>query len=358
MVQSRTVLALMLLVVFTVGAWAGPMSILPVIDRPGTDAYCQVAQEALGTAERSIDILLSNGEWEDNPLWDVIIAAHGRGVEVRVLLDQSDWAPAITEKNRPTVDALRAYGIDARLDDPETTIHAKLVVVDRRAALLGSSNWNDHAFLDQEQTNVLIDDPRVGEAFCAVFDRVWNGDLDPGGLALPEAPNGAVATVVPVLDVDSTALYAELALQALAMASESVHLVMYRLSVYPGYGDSAANRLVAALVAAAGRGIDVRVVLDDCNYYPESAQANLTAALYLAEQGIAVRFDEPNVTTHAKLVLVDGRHTLLGSTNWNYYSVERNIEANAALLGMPEVARIYEAFFERVWSEGREIADR
>jgi phosphatidylserine/phosphatidylglycerophosphate/cardiolipin synthase-like enzyme len=48
---------------------------------------------------------------------------------------------------------------------------------------------------------------------------------------------------------------------------------------------------------------------------------------------------------------------VLGSTNWNYYSVEQNVEANVALVGLPEVAEAYEAYFEWLWSEGREIGE-
>jgi phosphatidylserine/phosphatidylglycerophosphate/cardiolipin synthase-like enzyme len=109
------------------------------------------------------------------------------------------------------------------------------------------------------------------------------------------------------------------------------------------------------LVDAVGRGLDVRVVLDDCAFYPDSQRANLEAALMLHFQGVPVRLDAPDVTTHAKLLIVDGASVLLGSTNWNYYSLEKNVEAGIALLGAPDVAAPFEAFFESLWASGRPL---
>jgi phosphatidylserine/phosphatidylglycerophosphate/cardiolipin synthase-like enzyme len=130
---------------------------------------------------------------------------------------------------------------------------------------------------------------------------------------------------------------------------------LYRVSIYPQYQDSLSNALVDAVAAAAGRGLDVRVLIDDCRLYADSADANLAAALVFRERGVPVRFDDPAETTHAKLVIIDGETVVLGSTNWNYYSLERNVETNVALIGIPEVAAPYEAFFESLWCAGREI---
>ena len=134
-----------------------------------------------------------------------------------------------------------------------------------------------------------------------------------------------------------------------------MHAVLYRVSVYPQFEDSATTDLVRALIAAARRGLEVRALIDDCSFYADSAKANLESAIYLYQSGVDVRCDDPAVTTHAKLLVIDGETVVLGSTNWNYYSVERNIEANVALLRMPEVARPFEGYFASLWAEGRSI---
>jgi len=331
-------------------------SVRPVIDHQDDRTYCTQVADALAQATASVDLLLSNAELEENPLWESLTAAHARGVRVRVLLDESDWSASITARNRPAIEFLRAAGVDARFDDPAVTTHAKLAIIDRTIVILGSSNWNRYALTEQEQANVRIDDERVGVVFGDWFDRLWTM-RNPGTLEIEagETLAGPGPRIVALPDADGSTVYASFVLELLASAQTSVHVVLYRMSIYPSYTDSLANDLARGLIAAAGRGLDVRVLLDDCSFYADSASANLTSALYLYEHGIPVRFDRPSETTHAKLLIVDGEHAVLGSTNWNYYALERNVEANVALLGMPRVATAYEAFFQAVWRAGREV---
>jgi phosphatidylserine/phosphatidylglycerophosphate/cardiolipin synthase-like enzyme len=329
--------------------------VLPLIDHPGECLYCHGVKEAFDAAETSIELLLSDARLEGNSLWEDLLAAAARGVVVRVLLDRSDWSESITEKNRPTIDYLLSHGVDARFDDPAVTTHAKLVVVDRRVVIFGSSNWNRYAFTEQEQTNVIIEDMQVGEVFASYFDRLWSGTLPAGGVKLDLSPLSVEGSfIVPLPETVETANYARILLELLQRARRSVHVVMYRISHYPGYQKSLTNEILQGLIDAAARGLDVRVLMDDCAFYPTSAEANLEAANYLAYHGVEVRFDDPDETTHAKLVIIDGETTLLGSTNWNYYSLEQNNEVDLAFINLPDVAAPYERFFQSLWQQGRE----
>ena len=356
LVQRGIAIGLVLSSAVLVAAMATPAVITPLIDRPGLDVYCDVAAAVIDRAVTSIDLLLSTADVSGVALWDGMIAAANRGVRVRVLLDASDWAPEITRGNRQVVSYLTEHGIDCRLDDPEVTTHAKLLVIDRAVAVLGSTNWNAYAFETHEQTNVVIDDARVGRVFAEYFDRLWEARLSPDGVAV-ELDGAALAhpAIVPLPDGPGTSLYASLLLELFPRARRSIHVVMYRLSVYPNYPGSLANELVDALVKAAGRGLDVRILMDDCSYYAESAEANLAAAITLYQRGVAVRFDAPEQTTHAKLVLIDGESVVLGSTNWNYYALEENVEASVGLLCVPDVAKPFEDYFETLWEDGRPV---
>lgn len=357
-VQCRAVregiLLFLILVAIGVGTVAETL-VLPLIGRPGECTYCQGVEDAFDAAESSIDLLLSDARLEENPLWDNLLAAASRGVAVRVLLDRSDWAPSITEKNRPTIDYLTAHGIEARFDDPAVTTHSKLVVVDRRVVILGSTNWNRYAFTAQEQADVIVEDAKVGEVFASYFDRLWSSCLIENGVKLDLSPlDGEEPLIVPLPETVGTANYGRVLIELLRSAQRSVHVVMYRISHYSGYQEGQGNEILKELIAAACRGLDVRVLMDDCSFYRESAEANLEAADYLQRHGVEVRMDDPDETTHAKLVIVDGASTILGSTNWNYYSLERNNEVDLAFIALPDVAVPYEAFFQVLWQQGRE----
>ncbi len=337
------------------GALGTQVRFIPLIDVPGASQYLPYLERVIPTARTSIDVLMSDGELVDNPLWGKIVAAANRGVAVRVMLDKSNWSEQITEKNRPTIDFLTAHGVAAKFDDATVTTHAKLIVIDGHLVILGSSNWNGHAFTDQAQANIAMDDPQVAAAFTTYFDRIWAGTLIPGGVKLNLEELNDGPTLIPIPDGVDTGNYARILLALVNEAKESIHVVMYRASYYPTYRNSLSNNILNALSAAAGRGVEVKVLFDDCAFYPKSAQANREAAYYLADHGIAVRFDDPSVTTHAKLVIIDQRNVILGSTNWNYYSLEKNNEADIAVIGIPSLASTYERFFTFTWNEGQPV---
>ena len=356
-VQRAMAIGVLLSAFLAVCGLAAPCLVTPVIDRPGSDAYCDAVAPLIERAETTIDLLLSTADVTGVPLWEGILAAAERGVIVRVLLDASDWAPEITRGNEEVVEYLSERGIDCRLDDPAVTTHAKLLIVDRAVVALGSTNWNRYAFGTHEQTNVVVEASEVGRVFGEYFDRLWEARLAEEGIELGTFdPVSDGATIVPLPDGPGTALYASLVLELLRGARRSVHVAMYRVSIYPSYPDSLANELVDALISAAGRGLDVRVLIDDCSTYAESADANLASAITLHQRGIEVRLDAPEETTHAKLIVIDEESVVLGSTNWNYYSLERNVEVNVGLLRIPAVAAPFEAYFEILWESGRPLA--
>ena len=77
---------------------------------------------------------------------------------------------------------------------------------------------------------------------------------------------------------------------------------MYVVAVFPRQPKSSPRQLVDALVAAKQRGVDVKVYLDQ-NFD-----------------------DDPQNYTHSKLLVIDNKVTVFGSTNWRKTSITRNNE--------------------------------
>jgi phosphatidylserine/phosphatidylglycerophosphate/cardiolipin synthase-like enzyme len=141
--------------------------------------------------------------------------------------------------------------------------------------------------------------------------------------------------------------YAGHALRIIDEARDSVHIVAFQFKYYHTYPDSLQNRIVRRLIYAHERGVDVRIVVDE--YSTENNAYDILLAA-----GIPVRFDGGGVTTHAKLIIVDGEVVLLGSTNFSHYGLEKNNEANVLLRDRGS-ARAYESFFEDIWARGHDM---
>jgi phosphatidylserine/phosphatidylglycerophosphate/cardiolipin synthase-like enzyme len=330
--------------------------VLPLVGMPEDAVYGQAVLETLAGAAETVNVLLSSVSLEDNPLLPALAGAAARGVRVRALLDASDWATEITDKHTPVLSYLREHGVEARFDDPEVTLHAKLLIADGRIVILGSSNWNRYALTEHRQADVLIEEPSIAAFYEDYFDVLWEGTMGNRGTEI-ELPSdfGQVPAVLPLADLPDSLSYARVLLELLHQASESIHVSMYRMSYYAGYGDSTANELLQALIDAAHRGLDVKVLIDDCAYYADSAQANLMAAMMLLGHGVEVRMDDATLTTHTKLVVMDGGTVMLGSTNWNYYALEQNCETDVAFVRLVDVAAAFESYFRVLWASGREL---
>ena len=148
------------------------------------------------------------------------------------------------------------------------------------------------------------------------------------------------ARLVPVTDRG----YYLAAHKLLSHSRESIHIVSFELKYYDNYPDSKMNQLVRDLIEAHERGVDVKIIVDQ---YSE----NNNAFHKLDEAGVPWRFDSNSTTTHAKLIVVDGKIVLLGSTNLSYYGLEKNNEANI-LIEDEKTAGYYEEYFQKIWSAG------
>ncbi len=127
---------------------------------------------------------------------------------------------------------------------------------------------------------------------------------------------------------------------AIDSAKESIHITLYEFS-YSG--------LKEALVRAARRGVDVKLILE-----PKVDQ-NLDTADFLKGKGIQVRWASQKFNnSHAKAAIIDGRHILVGSLNWSRNAMERNREIGV-LIENERMAGELEAVFELDWGEAQEV---
>lgn len=106
-------------------------------------------------------------------------------------------------------------------------------------------------------------------------------------------------------------------IKAVAEAKQEVTLA--HLEFLTGNGP---NQVAAQLAAAAARGVNVRVILD------QDVDENPAAVATFNAQGIRARLGGSERTLHVKLVVVDRTMVLVGSTNFSTSSLLYNNETN------------------------------
>ena len=233
-------------------------------------------------------------------LIDALIAAAGRGIPVRVLVDE------VASGTEPALARLSAGGVETRLDSPSTTTHAKLLIADDHT-LVGSHNWSHSAMTTNHEGSAMAWSPAVTTHYAEFFEALWSDSaVDP---ALIWSGDG------PLTPLTNRAVYPALT-DCLSRASERIRMVMYAIADNPDYPDSEVASLVDGLIAAEERGVDVGVILDASAWIVDNA-INDHAISRLQAGGVPIWRTPESVTTHAKVLVCDDT-TIISDANWSY----------------------------------------
>ena len=120
--------------------------------------------EAIGAAKKSIHVQAYS--FTSAPIADALKQAHGRGVNVQVILDRSQ------QTGRYSVMAfLRNAGIGVWIDHSHAIAHNKVIIIDGAVVVTGSFNFT-RAAEDKNAENILIvRDAAIARAYLENWQR-------------------------------------------------------------------------------------------------------------------------------------------------------------------------------------------
>jgi cardiolipin synthase len=232
--------------------------------------------------------------------------------------------------------------------------HRKLLIVDGRIAFLGGINISSvysSGSLSQRSrlrpgggpawrdTDLRLEGPVVAE-LQKLFLAAWASQNGPPAQTRNPFPRPVAAGKQVVRAIGSSPdepfslIYATL-LSAIGSAETSVQLTNAYFAPDP--------QLLAALEAAAGRGVDVRLILPSQTDSWLVFHAGRGHYERLLRAGVKV-FERRGVVLHAKTALIDGVWATVGSTNLDWRSFLHNHELNAVVLGAEFGAQVQAMF--------------
>ncbi len=132
---------------------------------PGQTCYRRIIA-LFDRAERSADVCVFT--ITDDRISDAVLAAHARGVAVRIITDNEkadDLGSDIVRFDRA--------GIPVRVDRTSFHMHHKFAIFDGRLLLTGSYNWTRGAAEQNEENFIVSPDRPMIEAFSTQFTRLW-----------------------------------------------------------------------------------------------------------------------------------------------------------------------------------------
>lgn len=274
--------------------------------------------------------------------------AADRGLDVRVLVDglgerysfpvaRRLFKGSAVAIGRFLPPALSGRGLHFNLRN-----HRKLLIIDKWRGFTGGMNISDrHLAATSSRCQAIdvqfsIEGPAVGQMLEA-FMEDWHfatGDVPPPISYPPPLPAGTAfcrgISAGPNEDFEK--------LRWIILGA--IGCARHRLRIMTPYFIPD-RTLVAALNAAALRGVEVDILLPAKNNLPYVAWASRAYFSELLEHGCRIYYQPPPFV-HSKLLLVDDQYALVGSANLDPRSLRLNFEFNLEIFDTTLVAALTE----------------
>ena len=300
------------------------------------DVFVPRMLAAIDAAEELICLemyLFESGEVATRFIQAMLRAAQ-RGVRVCVLLD-AFGARGLLESDR---EQLVRGGIEMRFYNPPRWYpfshwkrniirdHRKFLLIDNVCGFTGGAGITD-AFISQagkpawRESMLLIRGPVLVD--CQhLFDRLWRWL---GGKALTPGHPPAAAGTIPAQLLVSHGFSGQGIYRAIKQAMRRTRQRLWMSTPY----FIPSRRMRRALVRAARRGVDVRLLLPEHSDHPAVSLASQRHYTRLLKAGVRIYAYRSRVL-HSKIMLCDD-WVSMGSSNYDRFTMRWNIEANLAI---------------------------
>ena len=282
---------------------------------------------------------------------DLLLERQGRGVQVNVIYDSVGGL----RTPKAFFERLKEGGIEVLEFNPVNPLatktpwlinnrdHRKLIVVDGRTAFIGGINISsvyssgsaarrtgnpaDHNVAWRD-TDLQLEGPVVGELqklFMATWEKQRGKPLAAKDYFPALKPQGSdiVRAIGSTPDDPYSLIYLTL-ISAIGNAEKQVYLTNAYFVPDP--------QLLKSLTDAAGRGVDVRLILPSHSDSETVFHAGRSHYSGLLEGGVKL-YERLGALLHSKTAVIDGVWSTVGSTNLDWRSFLDNDEINAVVLG-------------------------
>ncbi len=282
------------------------------------DDGMEPVREFIATARRSL--LIKQFTFTEQTLIEAVIDRHRAGVAVRVMLNaQRSGGDRVNDE---TYQRFAAAGIDVGWSSPKFYVtHEKSIVVDEKAALVATFNLMAKYFTLTRDYGIITHEPSHVAQIVAVFNADWeHRDWTPTayeGLLWSNANS------------------------RLHMA-QFIDMAEYRLDIqHPKYVDVV---ILDRISAAADRGVKVHVLCGGKHGISEWDVLDTFSSLRtLRRFGVKVH-KQKNLRVHAKLLVADDRHALVGSMNIDRSAFDLRRELGITVSEPDVIARLRGVF--------------
>ncbi len=332
-----------------------------------------------GLIDSSSDsILINTYSFEDTEFAGHLISAMRRGVRVSLLVEGRPVG-GVSPDEKEVLGMLNHAGASIRIKNSTDRYrydHAKYMVIDGEWAVVQSENLNPDALRENRTwgnrgwgialrsrdaaeylKRIFMHDSDLNFSDIERYNGYSKHEISTASSAMPENMN--ITCNLSLLSGPDNGISE--VIDSINSAKKTVFVEQFYITPTWRYGDEEIQSpLMSALLSAARRGCEVRVLLDGEYYNIDNDNDNDEVAGQLnaiaEREGLNMEarvIDSKShelVKVHNKGMIIDGNKTLISSFNWGQNSFTNNREM-AVLIDSAPVSKYYTKLFMQDWKE-------
>ena len=313
------------------------------------DITFDVKLDWIQTTENYIDIEMWNmWHYDEGPvleLYDALIESGDRGVKVRILIS--------LEECYNQVKYLNDYENITVLKSASDGTHSKYMIVDERRVTVGSTNWSWAAMVQNREFNLCIDNKDVALAYTYLFESVWgaSGGSIRGTGKYWECDNLKPLAHDDYVPPEFTTIYD----YNTRRIDEAENEILVSLYAYKPSDWDVENEFQNRLIAAADRGVTVKLVIDQqCYKSPDKEKIDELASRDNTYVKVINLWSAPPWDyygySHPKIFLVDGCKGSVSSMNWDQFVFDGVGRDVGVAFNNSELYNLIEECFYYTWN--------
>lgn len=292
---------------------------------------------AIDKTRASLDIAVF--DLDNSTIADAILAAHRRGVAVRIVTDDEHGL----HNEDSDLPRLREAGVPLIDDGRSALMHNKFMILDERTIWTGSMNYTINGAYRHNNNVFALDDARAVAAYQAEFEEMFlRGEFGvrstDDGLRSFALGTGEVSVIFGAESDEISAL-----LNEISQARESIHFMTFVFSLE--------DLALAMLRQTEEHDVRVRGIFERRS---SLADWSVLPELYCA--GAGVRQDGNTNYLHHKVIIIDEGTVIAGSFNFSG-SAARSNDENLLIIRHPEIAALYLDEWQRQWDSATRIRE-
>ena len=290
----------------------------------------QLLADAIADARDTLDIAAF--EMDSETIYEAILAAHQRGVRVRIVTDDER---GLGDENDAALRDLQAAGVAVVDDGRSALMHNKFMIMDGKTVWTGSWNYTVNGTYRNNNNVLAMENATAAAAYQAEFDEMFiRGEFgtrstDDGIATFRE--NGAEVSIIFAAEADEIPILT-------AEIQKAEHSIRFMVFVF-----SLDELAVAILEMMANPDIRVQGIFEKRN---STARWSQLPPLHCA--GADIRQDGNRYTLHHKVFIIDDDTVITGSFNFSNSAANSNDE-NIVIIRDPTIAGLYLEEWENLW---------